>query len=104
MANGSNIWIGPEKHLVGYPIRGEELYNIVCPHPGQATAGKWNEKGSLEDLRTNYSGWDPIPQRVLHHMTESAKWKLAYLPPLPKWVSDSDRVVLLGDAAPAMLP
>jgi hypothetical protein len=31
-------------------------------------------------------------------------WKIAYLPPLETWVSRSGKVVLLGDAAHAMVP
>ncbi|TVY34290.1 FAD-dependent monooxygenase [Lachnellula subtilissima] len=32
------------------------------------------------------------------------KWKLAYVPPLERWASDNGRVVIIGDAAHAMLP
>lgn len=31
-------------------------------------------------------------------------WKIAYLPPLPTWVGASGKVVVLGDAAHAMVP
>jgi len=66
--------------------------------------GRWNEPGNVAEMRKHFSNWDPVIQQVLSHIEECRKWKLAYLPPLEKWVSDSGRVVLIGDAAHGMLP
>jgi salicylate hydroxylase len=100
----SNCWIGHERHIMAYPIRNGELYNLVMSHPGQASVGRWNEPGNLEEMKKHYCNFDPIIQRVLEHVDQCLKWKLAYLPPLTKWISDSGRVVLIGDAAHGMLP
>lgn len=100
----SNCWIGHERHIMAYPIRNGELYNLVMSHPGQASVGRWNEPGDLEEMKKHYCNFDPVIQRVLDHVDYCLKWKLAYLPPLTKWVSDSGRVVLIGDAAHGMLP
>ena len=100
----SNCWIGHERHIMAYPIRNGELYNLVMSHPGQASVGRWNEPGDLDEMKKHYCNFDPIIQRVLEHVNSCLKWKLAYLPPLTKWVSDSGRVVLIGDAAHGMLP
>jgi salicylate hydroxylase len=100
----ANCWIGHKRHVMAYPIRNGELYNMVLSHPGKASVGKWNEPGDLEEMKTHYSNFDPTIKQVLEHVTGCLKWKLAALPPLPKWVSDSGRVVLLGDAAHAMVP
>jgi salicylate hydroxylase len=100
----ANCWIGHKRHIMAYPIRNGELYNMVLSHPGKASVGKWNEPGDLEEMKRHYSNFDPTIKRVLEHVTGCLKWKLAALPPLPKWVSDSGRVVLLGDAAHAMVP
>jgi len=100
----SNCWIGHERHIMAYPIRNGELYNLVMSHPGQASVGRWNEPGDLEEMKKHYCNFDPIAQRVLEHVDSCLKWKLAYLPSLTKWVGDSGRVVLIGDAAHGMLP
>ena len=100
----SNCWIGHERHIMAYPIRNGELYNLVMSHPGQASVGRWNEPGDLEEMKEHYSNFDPIIQRVLEHVDSCLKWKLVYLPPLTKWVSESGHVVLIGDAAHGMLP
>jgi salicylate hydroxylase len=100
----ASCWIGHKRHIMAYPIRNGELYNMVLSHPGKASVGKWNEPGDLKEMKTHYSNFDPTITRVLEHVTVCLKWKLAALPPLPKWVSDSGRVVLIGDAAHGMVP
>jgi salicylate hydroxylase len=100
----SNCWIGHSRHVMAYPIRHGELYNLVMSHPGKASIGRWNEPGDLSEMKKHYSNFDPTIQKVLSHVTSCLKWKLADIPPLPKWVSESGRVVLIGDAAHAMVP
>ncbi|KAH6674883.1 hypothetical protein B0J14DRAFT_616723 [Halenospora varia] len=87
-ANAS-LWMGLDGHVVGYPIRNGELYNMVFCHPDKATVGKWNEPVDIEEMRMQYIDWEAT---------------LAYMPPLEKWLSHTGRVVLIGDAAHAMLP
>jgi len=100
----SNCWIGYRRHIMAYPIRNGEMYNIVMSHPGQASVGKWNEPGDVNEMRDHYKNFDPVIRQLLTHVKTVLKWVLADLPMLPRWVSDSGRVVLIGDAAHAMLP
>jgi salicylate hydroxylase len=100
----ANCWIGHQRHCMAYPIRQGAMYNLVLSHPGKATPGKWNEPGDLNDMKQQYSKFDPIVQRVLQEVKSCLKWKLADLPPLSNWVSESGKVVLIGDAAHAMVP
>jgi salicylate hydroxylase len=100
----SNCWIGYRRHIMAYPIRNGELYNLVMSHPGKAAVGKWNEPGVLEEMKWQYRNFDHVIQRVLDKVTCCLKWTLADLPVLSSWVSPSGRTVLLGDAAHAMLP
>lgn len=100
----SNCWIGYRRHVMAYPIRNGELYNIVMSHPGQASVGKWNEPGNVEEMRDHYKNFDPVVRQLLTHVKTVLKWVLADLPKLPRWVSQSGKVVLIGDAAHAMLP
>lgn len=97
-----NMWMGPDADVVGYPMRNGEMYNFVLTHPGKVGIAKWNEPADVEELRNQYTDWEPVVQQLLSHVTSCVKWKLASLPPLEKWVSESGRVVILGDAAHAM--
>jgi salicylate hydroxylase len=98
------LWIGPDRHIMAYPIRQGAMYNVVLSHPGKASVGRWNEPGNLEEMKAHYATWDPVIGKVLSKVSGCMKWKLADLPPLSNWVSRSGRVVLIGDAAHAMLP
>ncbi|KAH7390218.1 hypothetical protein BKA64DRAFT_117741 [Cadophora sp. MPI-SDFR-AT-0126] len=105
--NESEIWTGPESHIMIYAVRdGSDgiLYNFDLCHRGDGETGKWNEPGDTEEMKAKYSKWEPGLQKVLGHITECKKWKLASVPPLPTWVSSSGRVVIIGDAAHGMLP
>ncbi|KAK6205239.1 salicylate hydroxylase [Scheffersomyces amazonensis] len=100
----SNCWIGYRRHVMAYPIRNGEMYNIVMSHPGQASVGKWNEPGDVEEMRAHYKNFDPVVRQLLTHVKTVLKWVLADLPMLPRWVSEHGHVLLIGDAAHAMLP
>ncbi|KAJ6111208.1 Monooxygenase FAD-binding [Penicillium sp. IBT 16267x] len=40
-------WLGPGRHIVGYPVRKHELYNVVLLHPDrQQVEESWTTKGS----------------------------------------------------------
>lgn len=100
----ANCWIGHQRHIMAYPIRNGAMYNLVMSHPGKASVGKWNEPGDLNEMKQHYADFDPIIRKVLANVTSCLKWKLADLPPISRWVSPSGRVVLIGDAAHAMVP
>jgi salicylate hydroxylase len=100
----SNCWLGYRRHVMAYPIRNGQMYNIVMSHPGQASVGKWNEPGDVEEMRNHYKNFDPIVRQLLTHVKSVLKWVLADMPTLPRWVSKSGQVALIGDAAHAMLP
>lgn len=101
----ANCWIGGDRHIMAYPMRpGGEMYNLVMSHPGKAAVGKWNEPGNLDEMRGHYASFDPTIQRVLTKVTSCIKWKLADIPPPPRWRSANGRVVLIGDAAHGMVP
>lgn len=100
----ANNWIGPNRHIMAYPMKDGQCYNIVMVHPGEAPVGKWNLPGNLDEMREHYKGFDPVIRQVLSHVDGCLEWVLADLPSIPRWVSRGGRVVLLGDAAHAMLP
>ena len=98
-----NIWLGPGQVAVMLPLHDE--HDMVFPH--FSTAGKaadWNRWGDVDALRKQYSSFHPAIRSLLEHVERATLWRLEELPPLESWVSASGRVVVIGDAAHAMLP
>lgn len=53
-----NVWFGPEKHCIIYPIRGGEIFNMVLTRPDDLPVGVKTAHGSLEEMRKSFEGWD----------------------------------------------
>ncbi|KAK8209091.1 hypothetical protein M8818_003786 [Zalaria obscura] len=57
MATG---WWGPEKHVVGYKLRGETMYNVVTVFPDDGSMEyQYKTAGELSHLRELYRDWCP---------------------------------------------
>ncbi|KAG9124299.1 hypothetical protein FRC07_012099 [Ceratobasidium sp. 392] len=102
-------WMGPGRHVMGYCIRGRKEYNIVLLHPdgrdGTTPAVEsWTAMGSVENMRKDFSGWEPRIEKMLQLIPSPLRWLLADREPLEKWVHDEGKVTLLGDACHPMLP
>lgn len=100
----ANCWVGHQRHIMAYPIRNSEMYNLVMSHPGKAAVGKWNEPGNLDEMMQHYHNFEPAIRKVLSKVKSCLKWKLANLPLVGRWVSSRRRVVIIGDAVHAMVP
>ena len=100
----SNAWIGHQRHVMAYPIRQGAIYNLVLSHPNQANAGEWNRPGDIEHMNAIYADFDPVIRKAISRVESCLLWTLADLPPLPSWLDESGKVVLIGDAAHAMVP
>jgi hypothetical protein len=72
---------------------GDELF------PPEAS---WPAAGDIEELSASFDGWDPRIVRRLETVESCYWWGLYDRRPLVSWTSG--RLVLLGDAAHAMLP
>ncbi|KAK7225262.1 hypothetical protein V2G26_013265 [Clonostachys chloroleuca] len=99
-------WCGPEAHLVGYPIRNGEMYNIVvCATSHNETSDEvWVVKGDNRELCERFGKWEPRVQKLCALTGDFMKWRLCDLPILTRWVHDSGKVALLGDSCHPMLP
>ena len=96
-------WIGPDGHVICYPIRGGAFYNIFAGH----VSDKWVEESwavasSVDELLAGYGGWNPALLEMLSHVTDCYKWGIRDRDPLPRWTRGS--VTQLGDAAHPMMP
>lgn len=97
-------WLGPNRHVIAYPVRGHELYNVVLVHPDRhGVQESWTTRGSKQSMIENYRGWDRRVTKLIDLVRddEVLEWKLCLHSPLRTWVRGS--VALLGDACHPML-
>jgi salicylate hydroxylase len=96
-------WIGPDGHVICYPIRGGALYNIFAGHVTDEWVDEsWAVPSSVGELLDGYRGWNPALLDMLSQVTECFKWGIRDRDPLPRWTDGA--ITLLGDAAHPMMP
>jgi salicylate hydroxylase len=98
------LWMGPNAHLVAYPISGGRQINVVAVVPGTWNRPGWSAPGDGNELKSTFasSRW-PGPARMLIGAVDGwRKWALFTVPEGGEWTKGA--IALLGDAAHAMLP
>jgi 2-polyprenyl-6-methoxyphenol hydroxylase-like FAD-dependent oxidoreductase len=95
--NAASIWVGPNCHLVHYPLRGGEQYNVVVTfHSRQAE--EWGvTEGSKEEVQSYFQGICPRARQLIDLPKSWKRWATADREPIGQW--SFGRVTLLGDAA-----
>ncbi|KAF1997773.1 FAD binding domain-containing protein [Amniculicola lignicola CBS 123094] len=101
---GVRFWVGPESHAVGYSMRGGDMYNVVLLVPDDLPDEVARMEGSLEEMRSRFTGWDPVLTQLLSCVSRINKWKLMHRAELPSWINPQSNLVLVGDACHPMLP
>jgi salicylate hydroxylase len=100
---GLTFFLGPNRHLVVYPVRGGGLINFVAYVPDPSwSVESWSFKSSPAEATAAFEGWTPTVTTMLSHAAEVGRWALYDREPLRRW--STPRVTLLGDAAHPMLP
>jgi salicylate hydroxylase len=99
----AQVFMGPGRHLVSYPLRGGRLRNIVAVEERKAWAEEgWNHPDSPENLRRAFAGFaGPVPA-WLAQVEKVYLWGLFRHKVAATW--HGGRAVLLGDAAHPTLP
>jgi salicylate hydroxylase len=98
------LWMGPNAHLVVYPISGGRQINLVAVVPGTWNRPGWSTAGDPFEIRDAFSParW-PGPARMMINAVDNwRKWALYAVPEDAEWTRGT--VALLGDAVHAMLP
>jgi len=95
--NAASIWVGPNCHLVHYPLRGGEQYNVVVTfHSRQAE--QWSvTEGSREEVQSYFDGICPRARQLIDLPKSWKRWATADREPIGQWTFG--RTTLLGDAA-----
>lgn len=98
------VWMGPDRHLVSYPVRGGALLNVVATFPSSdpQQLESWCEPGDLVAVRNAYREWHGDVRAVLGALDAVTIWSLYDRDPIDTWVAGP--IALIGDAAHPMLP
>ncbi|MBT3700420.1 MAG: 3-hydroxybenzoate 6-monooxygenase [Alphaproteobacteria bacterium] len=99
--NAATLWAGPRNHLVHYPLRNWELFNLVAVFHSDRYEEGWNAVGAKDEMMRCFEGVDERPMSMLKKVDSWRMWVLCDRDPIEDW-SDG-RVTLLGDAAHPML-
>jgi salicylate hydroxylase len=101
------VWLGPQLHVVQYPVRGGDWLNVVAVVHGHMLGDieYWDHGANVAKLRRSMAQ-TCVPLHDLVHAIEFWRlWGLSIRPPMqgPDEFARG-RVALLGDAAHPMLP
>ncbi|CAK7222051.1 hypothetical protein SBRCBS47491_004737 [Sporothrix bragantina] len=99
------LFLAPDMHGFISTMRGGREINAVLTHKDTEDIDEeWAKEGNKEQILALLEGWDPAFRRVWEMFPSCLDWKLVYRPCLDKWVADSGRVALMGDACHPFLP
>lgn len=99
--NAPVVWAGPDCHLVHYPLRDGQQYNLVVTFHSRDEEEWGVTDGSKEEVLSYFEGICPRARQMLHLPKTWRRWATADRNPLEKW--GDGRVTMLGDAAHGML-
>jgi 3-hydroxybenzoate 6-monooxygenase len=95
------LWAGPRTHLVHYPLRRGEIFNLVAVFHSKRYVEGWNAEADASELWAHFNGQRPEVMRMLERIETWRMWVLCDREPVKEW--SKGRVTLLGDSAHPML-
>jgi salicylate hydroxylase len=95
--NAASIWVGPNCHLVHYPLRGGEQYNVVVTFHSREIEEWGVTEGSAEEVQSYFKDICPKARQLIDLPKSWKRWATADRDPVSQWTYG--RTTLLGDAA-----
>ncbi len=100
-------WLGPQLHVVQYPVRGGDWLNVVAVVEGHMVGDieYWDHAANVVKLRRSMTQTCSPLRELIHAIEHWRLWGLSIRPPA-RGANEfaRGRVALLGDAAHPMLP
>jgi salicylate hydroxylase len=98
------LWMGPNAHLVAYPISGGRQINVVAIVAGTWNRPGWTAPGETNEIKEFFASarWPATARMLASAVDDWKRWALFTVPEDGEW--HEGQIALLGDAAHAMLP
>ena len=95
------VWCGEKTHLVHYPLRRGELFNLVVVFHSDRYEEGWDTYGDPAELHSRFADKCEPVRTLLQKVNAWKMWVLCDRPAIRNWTEG--RITLLGDAAHPML-
>lgn len=99
--------LGPGRFILSRPLHGDrfgvQFIDVDHGTPSPVDSN-WNTPADIGKLRALFADFNDTTRTFLEQIDHAEKWQIAVGPELESWRSKNGRVVLLGDAAHAMIP
>lgn len=95
------VYLGPNCHLVQYPLRKGQLLNTVAVFKSPSFERGEEQYGGVDELQAAYKDCVPAVQEALKNLATGIRWPMYDRDPIENWVAG--RMALIGDAAHPML-
>lgn len=109
IADVPQMFLGKDKHILTFPIRQGEEINIVA-FKSDRTQTKltentpWTFPVSKQEMLSDFADWSESCKVLLGLIESPTIWALHEIQPLKHYKNKTHNVILIGDAAHAMLP
>jgi salicylate hydroxylase len=100
---GIQAWLGPRRHAVAYPVQAGRTTNLVLIGPDSDAAAGMAESATKTALMQRFRRWDPRLRGLIEAAGPATPWPLSTVDP-DRSAPGMDGVIVIGDAAHAMLP
>ena len=109
LADVPQMLLGKDKHILTFPIRQGEEINIVAFKSDRKQTKltentPWTKTVSKQDMLDDFSDWSESCQALLNLIETPTIWALHEVQPLETYSNKTNNVIVIGDAAHAMLP
>ncbi|RYY95876.1 MAG: 3-hydroxybenzoate 6-monooxygenase [Comamonadaceae bacterium] len=95
------IWVGPNCHLVHYPLKGGEKFNLAVTFHSDKPEEWGSMDGDATEVQRYFRGTCEQLQQILRIPKSWKRWSTADRNPIERWTFG--RATLLGDAAHPMV-
>jgi 2-polyprenyl-6-methoxyphenol hydroxylase-like FAD-dependent oxidoreductase len=97
LRNAMSVWAGPDCHLVYYPLRSGQQYNLVVTFHSRQKEEWGVTEGTPEEVQSYFTEICPRARQLIYLPKSWKRWATADRDPIGNWTFG--RVTLLGDAA-----